>query len=253
MFYLVTRKNNSTELAELWSRDLASGKSDPVLTGQRITDYDFSPDQSQVAFSVRKGATSQIYLAALDRSSPPRLVAKDGDFVTFAGSGALMFLHLGEKEDYLARVHIDGSGLERVLNTPIASKFGVSPDGEWAAVAGLLDPKFPPGTYAVSLQDHSRRRICGGPCNVAWSLDGKLLYVSADPGKTSAGRTVVVPLPRGFRQSHFPETGLDRANEEELAGIKVIRRGIMSPGPDPDTYAFTTAAFQGNLFRIPLH
>jgi hypothetical protein len=164
-----------------------------------------------------------------------------------------VFRQLGDKANYLARVQTDGSGLERVLDAPVASKFGVSPDGEWAAVAGVFDPSLPPGAYAVSLQDHSRRRICAGPCNVAWSLDGKLLYVTPYPIRTSVGRTLVVPLPRGFRRAPLPESGLDRASDEELAGIKVILRGVMFPGPDPDTYAFTTAAFQGNLFRIPLH
>ena len=254
LFYLLMRKNNSTDAVELWSRDLASGKSDPVLAGQRITDYDISPDQSQVAFSVRTGATSQIFLAKLDRSSPPRPVAKDGDFVSFAGSEALVFRQLGDKANYLARVQTDGSGLVRVLDaSPIATKFGASPDGEWAAVAGVFDPRLPPGAYAVSLKDHNRRQICSGPCNVEWSLDGKFLYVSPYPIKTSVGRTLVVPLPHGFRQAPLPANGLDLASDKELAGIKVIRRGDMSPGPDPDTYAFTTAAFQGNLFRIPLH
>jgi len=43
------------------------------------------------------------------------------------------------------------------------------------------------------------------------------------------------------------------SNKQRLAGLQSIPRGNMSPGPDPQTYAFTTAPFQGNLFRIPLH
>ena len=71
--------------------------------------------------------------------------------------------------------------------------------------------------------------------------------------RTSSGRTLVVALPRGFALAELPPEGLDFIGDKELAGIQVIRQGQMSPGPDPQTYAFVTAAFQGNLFRIPLH
>jgi hypothetical protein len=117
----------------------------------------------------------------------------------------------------------------------------------------VIDPRLPAEAYAISLQDHSRRRICAGPCTAGWSRDGNFLYVTANPRTTSATRTLAIPLPHGFRQARLPEAGIDGASDEELAGFKVIRRGSISPGPDPDTYAFTTASFQGNLFRIPLH
>jgi hypothetical protein len=249
--YYLLRKGNSSDVTELWSRDLASGKSDPVLTGLRIVDYDILEDQAQVAFSVRSGGTSQISVAALDRSSPPRLVTKDGDSVSFGGNAALLFRQLGDKANFLARIQTDGSGLERI--SPIANKDTVSPDREWAVVAGAVDPSVPPGTYAVSLRDHGRRHICAGLCYVGWSRDGKFLYVTTFPRFTSTGRTIMVPMPRGFAQVQVPAVGFDRASDEELAGLRVIRRGAISPGPDPDTYTFTTAAFQGNLFRIPLH
>jgi eukaryotic-like serine/threonine-protein kinase len=77
--YYLLRKDNSTEAVELWARDLASGKSDPLVTGQRIMDYDISSDQTRVAFTVQSGGSSQIFLAPLDRSSPPHLVTKDGE------------------------------------------------------------------------------------------------------------------------------------------------------------------------------
>jgi hypothetical protein len=38
--YDLLRKSSSSNVSELWRRDLASGKSDAVLTGQRIADYD---------------------------------------------------------------------------------------------------------------------------------------------------------------------------------------------------------------------
>ena len=260
LYYLV-RKSNSAEAVELWSRDLASGKSDPLLTGQRITDYDISADQARAAFTVRSGNSSQIFLAPLDRSSPPRLVASGTEIlVSFGGSGTLIYLQLEEKSGHLARIQADGGGgPQHLLDIPITAKFDVSPDGEWVAIGGVLrgrnePPGAPRGTIAVSTRDRSSRSICKGPCVVHWSSDGKYLYVST-VGRltTSGGRTYVIPIPRGFALADLPRTEVDAASDEELAHIQVIRQGQVSPGPDPQHYVFATAAFQGNLFRVPLH
>jgi DNA-binding beta-propeller fold protein YncE len=105
----------------------------------------------------------------------------------------------------------------------------------------------------VSTRDRRSRSICNGPCLVNWSPDGKYLYVTTNSRQTSLGRTLVVAIPRGFALAELPPAGLDRATDEELAHVQVIRQGQMSPGPDPQNYVFATAAFQGNLFRIPLH
>jgi WD40 repeat protein len=257
--YYLLRKSNSTETVELWSRNLASGKSDPLLTGQRIMDFDISPDQARAAFTVRSASSSQIFLAPLDRSSPPRLVTKDGRLVSFGNSGTLIFLQLEEKAGHLARIQTDGSGLEHLLDTPITDKGAVSPDGEWVAVGGLIGggnepPGNVPGTIAVSTRDRRSRSICKGVCNVRWSSDGKYLYVTT-VGRvtTSGGRTLVIAMPHGFALADLPRTELDLASDEELAHIQVIRQSLVSPGPDPQNYVFATAAFQGNLFRIPLH
>ncbi len=77
--YYLLRKTSSSDVSELWRRDLLTGKSDPVLTDQRIRDYDVSPNEAQIAFTAQVGDESQIFLAAADRSSPPRLVVRGGD------------------------------------------------------------------------------------------------------------------------------------------------------------------------------
>jgi hypothetical protein len=240
-------------LIELWARELASGKSDLVLTGQRIEDHDISPDQKDVVFTVRTGGAMAIFMAAVDRGSAPRLLTKDGDSVSFAGAGDVVFRQLGEKASYLARIHTDGTGLERIAETPIVEKWGTSRDGAWAAASGLTDPSKPPQTYAVSLRNRSRRAVCAGPCMARWSLDGKFLFVTTRPALTSPGRTLVIPLPQGLSESKIPNGGLNPWSDEELEGIRVIRQGEMSPGFDANKYAYTAAEFQGNLFRIPLH
>ena len=252
--YYLLRKSSSSNVSELWRTDLASGKSDPVLTGQRIVDYDVSRDEMRVAFTVLMGDESQIFLAATDRSSPPRLVVRGGDRVSF-GAGQLFFRQLGGKADYLARVEGDGSGLTRILETKIVEIGGVSPDGEWATVGGRIESEI--GTFAVAVRDRAQRRICAGPCFVQWSGDGKYIYVSTTSRSSATGSTkltYIIPIPHGFGLLNLPASGIDGASEAELAGIQSIPQGPdVAPGPDPQTYAFTRSAFQGNLFRIPLH
>jgi predicted Ser/Thr protein kinase len=252
--YYLLRKSTSSEVSELWRRDLASGRSDPVLTGQQIVDYDVSRDETRVAFTVHMGDESQIFLAAAYRSSPPRLLVRGGDLVSFGVAGQLIFRQVGGKANYLARVQEDGSGLTRILDTKIQDLGDTSPDGEWAEVGGIGSDA---GEYAVAVRDRTQRRICTGGCFVQWSADGKYMYVSRANTRASApdatSHTYVIPMPHGFRLLNLPASGIDRASAAELAGIQSIPLSAMSPGPDPQTYAFTTAAFQGNLFRIPLH
>jgi len=250
--YYLLRKSNSSGVRELWRRDLLSGKADPLVTGQRIVDYDVSRDEARVAFTVLTGGESQIFLAAADRSSPPRLVVRGGDEVSLA-AGQLFFRQLGGKADYLARVREDGSGLARIVESKIVEISGVSPDGEWATAGGSLSQY---GTSAVSVRDGAQRRICAGPCLVQWSADGKYMYVSPTSRVSAAGsnaRTYIVPIPHGAGNFDWPKSGMDGAGEAQLAGIRSIPQSDLSPGPDPETYAFANAVFQGNLFRIPLH
>ena len=110
-----------------------------------------------------------------------------------------------------------------------------------------------PGTAAVSTRDRGSRMICSGPCLVSWSPDEKYLYVTVVSRIIGAGRTYLVPMPRGFSQAQFPPGGLDLASDEDRARFHTIPHGPIAPGPDPGNYAFESAVFQGNLFRIPLH
>src|SRR5260370_28979211 len=64
----------------LWRRDLESGKSDAVLRGVSIAQYDISNDGKEGVFSTQpSGKASQLWLAHLDRGSPPKLIASIGD------------------------------------------------------------------------------------------------------------------------------------------------------------------------------
>jgi eukaryotic-like serine/threonine-protein kinase len=246
--YYLLAKNPSTG-SELWSAELASGKSNPSLPGVPMSDFEISNDGQQVAFtavsSSQAGREKQIFIAPLDGSAAPRVVWRGGDLVSFGAAGELIFRQLTPKASYLARIKTDGSGLTRVLDLPILDKFGVSPDGLWVGVAGAGED----ASVAVSIKDGSRQHICDGLCVLHWSADGAFLYVTPRPTPALAGATLVLPIPRGAALPALPQSGLsENANEK----FPVIRQQA-TPGPGPETYAYVKAEFAGNLFRIPLH
>jgi eukaryotic-like serine/threonine-protein kinase len=243
--YHLLRKNASSA-NELWSVDLASGRSNPALAGVSMIDFDLSSDGQTVAFTAGSGQRGQIFIAPLDGSAPPRLVVGGGDTVSFGAPGELIFRQLGARANYLARIKTDGTGLKRILDQTIVSKHGVSPDGDWAVVSAK-------STFAVSLKNGIRKPICPSLCRSAWSPDGAYLYLTSDFDPTSVGNTLVLPVPRGQGIPDLPPAGLGPNADEKIPGIRVIKQGTLIPGSDLDTYAFVKSEFVGNLFRIPLH
>ena len=231
--------------SELRSLALASGKSDSVLSGVSITDYDLSRDEKEVAFTTTdsRGA-SQIWLAPLDRRTPQREIARGGDHVSVGADGELVFRSLTEN-NALIRINMAGTGRERITTAAVLDKFGVSPNGEW--VIALLPGA---GTIAVPIHGGARRTICAGRCYPTWSSDGRFLYA----GYSGLGKTLAIPVPAGKLLPDLPADGIDAAaGVVGLPGAWMIEHGSISPGLEPSTYVFTKTDLQRNLFRIPLH
>jgi serine/threonine protein kinase len=248
--YYLLRKNGSN-VNELWSTDTASGMASPSLAGVTMTDFDISTSGREVAFTTRSGREGEIFVAPLDASAAPRLVARGGDLVSFGPPGELVFREVGEKGNYLARVGLNGGTPERVLDQTITEKENVSPSRAWVVAMGLSSSRR--GTYAVSLRDGSRKMMCLGPCLPRWSPDGRFLYVTVDTSKidrTAGGTTLVFTLAPGQELPVLPEGGLGGDSEEK---VPRIREGPVEPGSGPETWAFAKSEFFGNLFRIPLH
>jgi len=246
--------------AELHSLDLGSGKSDALLPGTSVLDYDISPDEELVAFSTTDGPDheSSIWLASLDRRSPPRQIARDGDAVSFGADGELIFRSLAEN-NVLVRITKDGTGRQAIESPPVFDKLGVSPDGRWVVVFSGAGQALT--TLAVPTHGGAPRRICRqGNCLATWSSDGRFFYVlhsafnTGNTGMLAPGRTVAIPVPPGKSLPDLPADGLDLAAQPvAVPGSRVIDHDLISPGPDPSIYVFTKTDLQRNLFRIPLH
>jgi hypothetical protein len=239
--------------------NIATGNSETVLPGISIADYDISPDEKEVAYSTMAlNEPSKVWLASLDRRTPPREIAA-GDQVSFGADGELVFRSLEGATTFPVRIKKDGSGREPVTTVPILEQSAVSPDGNWVVAFSLVSPTntLGGGILAIPLHGGVPRKICNGSdCRAVWSHDGRFLYVdmSAISSGPFAGKSIAIPIPAGKSFPDLPAAGLD-ANLGELQQVnaRVIEHGPISPGPDPSTYVFVKRDLQRNLFQIPLH
>jgi hypothetical protein len=199
---------------------------------------------------------SEIWLATLDRSTPPRRIAQNADRVRFGGPG-LVFRSLENTVNYLTSVRKDGSDRRRVLESPIIGESGVSPDGKWAAVyAPSSGDSGTIHTLALSLETGTSKVLCAG-CQVRWGSDGKWLYAATPilvPNTTLGSLAVPLEL------TQEPPDALESLLAEAIKGaVPVGTRAMgrsaqtMAPGRDPSHYAFVRRDMQRNLYRIPIH
>jgi dipeptidyl aminopeptidase/acylaminoacyl peptidase len=241
---------------ELHSVDLGSGKTDSVLPGASVRDYDISRDEKEVAFTTREsGGESQIWLASLDRRKPPRQITRAGDQVSFGADGDLVFRSLEEKTNWLVRIKKDGRERERITTAPVLEKLGVSPDGKWVIVLSTgAGEDAVPAVLAVPIHGGAPKKICIPDCSSGWSSDGRFFYVAAKVSANSPGKTLAIPVAAGKSLPDLPASGIDLSTRGiALPAARWIEHGSISPGTDPSIYVFTKTDQQRNLFRIPLH
>ena len=257
IFYLLARDLTLgglgwvTSSGELCSLEMGSGRTERVLPGVSVADYDISRDEKEVAFTTAEDSGERnIWLAGLDHRSPPRRVAEAGDQVSFGADRDLIFRSLEEKTNGLVRIKKDGRVRDRITTLPVLEKLTVSPDGNWVLI-------FSPGTkadigpamLAVPIRGGAPQKICYLVCWSGWSPDGRFFYVGI-PG----GKAFLIPVPAGESLPNLPATGITSATSVgELPGAKEIKHESITPGPDSSAYVFTKTELQRNLFRIPLH
>jgi hypothetical protein len=233
------------EPGEVWATDLKSGRSESLAPGFQSLDYDISADGRQVAMEAadREGKP-QLWVASLDRQSPPRQIPNVQGRTPRFGPGGEIFFRAG---GYTYSVRPDGTGLRKALPQLTLILFGVSPDGRWISAWGpvsgsAMKRAFPLGGGAP---------VVTGPGVWHWSPDGNLLSISG--GRIPRGRSYIVPLPPDQALPKIPAAGL--LSEEEVAslpGARRINEIEVVPGMSPDVYAFYRGAAQRNLYRIPI-
>lgn len=248
------RHDSPASPSELWRRDLESRKSEAVLRGMSMVEYDISNDGKEVVFSTQPpGKASQLWLAHLDGSSPPRLIASTGERAPHFGPDAqVVFQFTDGRANYIGQIRKDGSNRSKVVPYPIFDLHTISPDRRWILV-DLVSPDS--GTVAaVPIDGGAPRRICEGYCPAAWAPDGKFFYVGVERRSgSSPGKTLAIPVPPGESLPRFPDSGIHGLDDGgAFPGSRLIEGWAISPGADPSVFTYPKTTAHRNLFRIPL-
>jgi eukaryotic-like serine/threonine-protein kinase len=256
LYYLLHRDSPESP-AELVRANLASGKTEVVIPSVSMHEYDVSPDEKEVVYStVPPGQPSQIWIAPLDRSAPPRKIAENGEGVPhFGPNNEVLFQLTDGKAYYLAAMSRDGSGRRKVFPDPTIDINGVSPDRRMISLVVGHTRAVPVGVV-YSLDARSAQQVCDFPCTVAWSPDGRYVYVEIVPASREKplGRTAAIPVPPGQSFPPIPPAKFYHPEEwAKIPGVKIVEHDGIAPGLDPSTYAYIQASVHSNLYRIPLH
>ena len=262
--YYLLRRVASESTRELWMTELASGKSEPIIAGRTVLDYNVSADGSQVVFSApSQEGIPQLWLGWLDGRSVPRLLgAMRGDEPFFGPDRDVLFRQSDGVNNYLLDVKLDGSMPVKAMRDPILHFKGMSPDGRWAVVQVPVDEVPTTAVVAVSLTDGAVKRICPAECMVRWSPDGLRFYVEPFLQGQEGGKAIAIPVPKESTVPDMPASGLrSAADSVNLRGSAVVDLatyapahdgGSIAPGQAPDTFAYAKTTSHRNLFQIQL-
>jgi len=253
LYYLLS-KDSPGAANELWRTNLDTMTSEPVIRGFPLLEFDISGDarsNGEVAFSSqRPGEPSQIWLAPLDASAPPKRIASSGEGSPhFGPDGTVWFRYSDGKANFVGLMTKDGSGRRQVTTRPVSTVMSSSPDGHWVVAMAPTPGSSAIDTIAIPADGREPRTIASGRYPIVWARDGKFVYV---PLGSKQSQTIGIPVSSG-ELPELPEGGI-RSPEQATAirGARLIDRTEISPGPDASIFAYVKTTTHRNLFRISL-
>ena len=252
---------------ELWISDAATATEERLFPGLVLTHFSISQDGKKVVFATEQGqARSGIWVGWLDRTQAPRQLTFGGEYRAFFGKPGQILYQGAESSPKIMSINEDGTGQLAVSDLQIMSLQSVSPDGRWALV-GVT----PPGGHGdrnsmslgVPLDGGAPIPVCDR-CSVgygtarssapliAWSLDGKWVYVSLRHFPFGSSKTAAIPVKNGAAPPAFTNGFVSEADFARISGASLINQDDVSSGMSPNYYVSTRRSAKANLFRIYL-
>ncbi|HEV2425914.1 MAG TPA: protein kinase [Terriglobia bacterium] len=262
LFYL--KRAGQNDIVELWSTELASGRSDRVVPGYGIdatlpdyyASYAVTKDASRVAFVKRdEKGIAHLWIASTDHRTSPQQLASVGneDEPMFLPNGNLVYRASEGGNNYIYTRQQDGSGRKKLLDQAILDLTAVSPDGKWIMVLQKddADKDHPYRTLAYPNGGGKPVPACGN-CVANWSLDGRFLFLEYILGPNTFSPAHLLPVSRERGLPDLPPEGLTGPED-----FKKWSRGIVVPrGVDsvlgPEKYSYTMMSIRRNIYRIPI-
>jgi DNA-binding winged helix-turn-helix (wHTH) protein/Tol biopolymer transport system component len=256
VLYYLLRHGPDGAGPELWRMTVESGKSEAVFPGVSMVAYDVSPDGKEVVYSAAAGGeTGQLWLAALDRSSPPRRIGDASQTRPhFGPRGQILFQAKEGNFNYLEQMNRDGSGRSKVVPYPIVVLQGVSPGRQWVMAVVPIPEGIGARPMAIPVNGGTSRVICANFCTPKWSSTGKFLVIPVEePSLSGPGRSLAIPVGLGEVLPALPPGGIaPDTTTSVVPGTQSIARGELVPGSDPAHFVYVNTTVNRNLFRISL-
>jgi Tol biopolymer transport system component len=255
LYYL--KSGGQQEKTELWSTDLASGRSERVVPGYDLEagleskNYSLSRDGDRVTFVMKdEKGISHLWIASTDHRTSPRELKseEDEDAPFFLPDGDLIYrAHEGGK-NYLYTRRQDGSGRRKLREQPILNLFAVSPDGKWSVVGEPTSED--PYAMIVAYSNEGGREVvfCRTLCKMEWTGDGKYLEMRA--GVNENVKTELLPVRSDTGLPDLPKEGLTKPEDTKGIAGRVVLVPEVSSAVSPGKYAFTRRNVRRNIYRV---
>ena len=253
LYYLIA--NGQATEAELWVREITTGKTERVLPGYFMDEYSVSQDGKQVAFPMidESGRSSLWVVPTNRRSSPLRIVSSAiEDSPAFLPDGDLLFRAIEGGTSFLYRMHADGSDRRKVTPGHILDFNAVSPDGRWAVVQ-VPDPSGGSSYSKVALpvEGGAPVELCINICYPKWDARGDFMYIDfleqGDP------HSYALPIRRGLGLPDLPSSVIAGIDDLKKLKSAVVMPHIVDSAFSQFLYVYTIRTTHRNLYRIPLH
>jgi WD40 repeat protein len=228
--------------------DLHDFSSATLFPDLQVHGYAISPDEKHAALTVAGGdGQLQIWIAALDRRTPPRQIPSrlPLDQPHFDGNDEVCFRALDSGKHFAECAKLDGTSRRRVVPQPVVDVMSISPDQRWIVTNDpFVSDRASLRGVAHELDGKREKTICDN-CLVEWAEDGRTIYLNYDPAMSLP--TIAVPVGPEIFPHLSPEGAATPADGQRLPGARVVE-----PSREPTSYAYVKTTVQRNLYRIPL-
>lgn len=249
--------NGQTRGAELWVKDLSSGKVDRVVPGYPVQSnsieghsYSISQDGKEVAFAMMdQSGRSNLWVAPTSRRSSPQHIASAAveDSPFFLPDGDLIFRAMEGGSNFLYRMKADGTGRRKIVPDRSLGVGAVSQDGRWI-VAWFPNPDevHTAAVKALALDWSASATLCVFECHPNWDAAGKFVYIHFPE---LFDGSYVIPVMQDGGLPKIPSAGF--TSKDDFANAKTIPWYVES-ALSPSVYAYTRVNTRRNLYRIQL-
>jgi eukaryotic-like serine/threonine-protein kinase len=262
LFYL--KRAGQNDVAELWSTDLTSGRSDRVVPGYGIDEtlagyyasYSVTDDGTRVAF-VKKDEKGipHLWMASTDhRTSPQQLLSVENeDEPMFLPNGNLIYRASEGGKNYIYSRQPDGSSRKKLLEPAVLDLTAVSPDGRWIVVYQSDDANkdHPYQTLAYPSGGGRSVMICRA-CLVWWSLDGRYLALQFGLPPNAQTKTYLLPVSSGRGLPELPPEGLSGPEDLSKSNRATVLPRVVDSALGSQKYSYTITNIRRNIYRIPI-